>query len=49
MHVAKKLIERIIELTRVCFIDYTKAFVKVKHEEIFGMKANLKIDRKDNN
>ncbi len=31
----------------MCFIDYTKAFDKVKHEELLNTLMNLDINRKD--
>ncbi|GFR76350.1 retrovirus-related Pol polyprotein LINE-1 [Elysia marginata] len=44
------LMERAVELQRdvyVCFIDYSKAFDKVKHSELFGILDQLNIDGKD--
>ena len=44
------LMERCIEVQKdlyLCFIDYSKAFDKVKHERLFGMLENLDIDGKD--
>ena len=31
----------------LCFIDYAKAFDKVKHEDLFAFLQNLDIDGKD--
>ena len=44
------LVERCVEVQRdiyLCFIDYSKAFDKVKHEELFNMLAALDTDGKD--
>jgi len=44
------LMERGIEVQKnifLCFIDYSKAFDKVKHEELFKMLTELDIDGKD--
>ena len=44
------LMERCIEAQKdlhLCFIDYSKAFDKVKHEELFKLLENLDIDGKD--
>ena len=44
------LMERSIEAQKdifLCFIDYAKAFDKVKHEELFKMLTELDIDGKD--
>ena len=46
----RMLSERAIEMQRdvyICFIDYTKAFDKVRHEELLEMLQNLDIDGKD--
>ncbi|XP_037779362.1 uncharacterized protein LOC119575898 [Penaeus monodon] len=46
----KAVLERAIELQKdlyVCFIDYTKAFDKVQHEELFNMLRSLNLDEKD--
>ncbi|GFN76183.1 endonuclease-reverse transcriptase [Plakobranchus ocellatus] len=43
-------IERCIEMQKdphLCFIDYAKAFDKLKHVELFRMLETLDIDRKD--
>jgi len=48
--VLRNISERAIEMRKdlhLCFIDYTKAFVKVKHEELFYMLEELDIDGKD--
>ena len=44
------LMERCIEVQKdlhLCFIDYSKAFDKVKHEELLAMLRKLDIDGKD--
>ena len=44
------LMERCIEVGKdlyLCFIDYSKAFDKVKHEELLVILENLDIDGKD--
>ena len=44
------LMERCIEVQQdlfICFIDYSKAFDKVKHDELFKILENLDIDGKD--
>ena len=43
--IVRTLRERAIEY--LCFIDYAKAFDKVKHEDIFEFLQNLDIDGKD--
>ena len=43
-------IERILEVQKdvcLCFIDYTKAFDRVQHDEIITQLPLLKIDRID--
>ncbi|GFO33992.1 endonuclease-reverse transcriptase [Plakobranchus ocellatus] len=42
--------ERCMEMQKdlhLCFIDYSKAFDKVRHVELFRMLEKLDIDRKD--
>ena len=44
------LMERCFEVQKdlyICFIDYSKAFDKVKHEKLFEMLNQLDIDGKD--
>ncbi|GFR68844.1 retrovirus-related Pol polyprotein LINE-1 [Elysia marginata] len=44
------LMERVVEVqydVYLCFIDYSKAFDKVKHSEWFGILDQLNIDGKD--
>ena len=42
------LMERCIQKDlHLCFIDYSKAFDKVKHEELLVMLRKLDIDGKD--
>ena len=44
------MIERAIEMKKdlyLCFIDYAKAFDRVKHNELFGILSGLDIDGKD--
>ena len=44
------LMERCIEVQKelyLCFINYSKAFDKVKHEKLFEMLENLDIHGKD--
>ncbi|GFO06440.1 RNA-directed DNA polymerase from mobile element jockey-like [Plakobranchus ocellatus] len=44
------LMERCIEMQKdlhLCFIDYSKAFDKVRHVELFRMLEKLDIERKD--
>ena len=46
----RTLTERAIEIQRdlyLCFIDYTKAFDKLRHEEIMSILDSLNIDGKD--
>ena len=48
--IIRMMSERAIQMQRnmyLCFIDYSKAFDKVKHEELFGMLHELDIDGKD--
>ena len=42
--------ERCIEVQKdiyLCFIDYSKAFDKVKHQNLFSILDNLDVDGKD--
>ena len=44
------LMERCIEVQKdlfICFIDYSKAFDKVRHDELFKILEGLEIDGKD--
>ena len=44
------LLERSIEVQKdiyLCFIDYSKAFDKVRHEDLFNILSGLNIDAKD--
>ena len=46
----RMLTERAVEMQKdvyVCFIDYTKAFDKERHEELMNMLQDLEIDGKD--
>ena len=46
----RMIIERALEVNKdiyLCFIDYTKAFDRVKHAEIIEILQNLNIDSKD--
>ena len=46
----KTIIERVMEVQKevhLCFIDYTKAFDRVRHDEIITQLTKLKIDGKD--
>ncbi|GFN90940.1 endonuclease-reverse transcriptase [Plakobranchus ocellatus] len=46
----KTLMERSIQVQKdlyLCFIDYLKAFDKVRHSDLFDILAGLNIDRKD--
>ena len=47
--IVRTLCERATEVQHVylCFIDYAKAFDKVKHEDLFEFLQNLDIDGKD--
>ena len=48
--VLRMLAERSLEVQKdlyLCFIDYSKAFDKVRHEELFRMLEALDIDGKD--
>ena len=48
--IIRNIIERSLEVQKrvyACFIDYTKAFDKVKHEELINMLRKLHIDSKD--
>ena len=49
-NIARTLIERALEIQKdvyLCFIDYTKAFDRVRHDEIIKELRKLKIDGKD--
>ena len=49
-YMLRTLTERTIEIQRdlyLCFIDYTKAFDKLRHEEIMSILDSLNIDGKD--
>ena len=46
----RMLSERAIEVQRdlyICFVDFTKAFDKVKHKEMIKMLEKIKLDNKD--
>ena len=46
----RTLIKRAIEVEKdlyLCFIDYSKAFDKVKHSDLFGISLRHNCDRKD--
>merc|ERR1711867_84270 len=46
----KTLMERSIEVQKdlyLCFIDYSKAFDKVRHSDLFNILTSLDIDGKD--
>ena len=46
----RTLIERALEIQKdvyLCFIDYTKAFDRVRHDEIIKELTKLRIDGKD--
>jgi len=48
--ILRMIIERSIEVKHdlyLCFLDYTKAFDKVKHDNLFQILQNLDIDGKD--
>ena len=48
--ILRTLIERALEIQKdvnLCFIDYTKAFDRVRHDEIIKELTKLRIDRKD--
>lgn len=48
--IMRTILEKMIEKQRnvfLCFIDYEKAFDKVKHEELMRMLEGLDIDRKE--
>ena len=48
--VLRRLVERIIEKQKyvyVCFIDYSKAYDKVKHEPLIELPQSLDIDPQD--
>ena len=48
--VLRMISERAIEMKKdlyICFIDYTKAFDKVQHREIFSLLQDLDLDGKD--
>ena len=50
IYMLRTLTERAIEIQRdlyLCFIDYTKAFDKLRHEEIMSILDSLNIDGKD--
>ena len=49
LYMLRTLTERAIEIQRdlyLCFIDYTKAFDKLRHEEIMSIIDSLNIDGK---
>ena len=48
--ILRTLIERALEIQKdvyLCFIDYTKAFDRVRHDEIIKEQTKLKINGKD--
>ncbi len=48
--ILRMLMERLIEVKKdlyVCFIDYEKAFYRVKHVDLMRMLEGLEIDGKD--
>ena len=50
IYMIRTLTERAIEIQKdlyLCFIDYTKAFYKLRHEEIMSILDSLNIDGKD--
>ncbi|GFO09466.1 DNA replication licensing factor mcm8 [Plakobranchus ocellatus] len=50
IYILRTLIERALEVQKdvnLCFIDYTKAFDRVRHDEIIKQLTQLKIDGKD--
>ena len=50
IYILRQIIDRILEVHKdlyVCFIDYTKAFDRVRHEEIITILQQLNIDGKD--
>ncbi|KAK3784412.1 hypothetical protein RRG08_039413 [Elysia crispata] len=50
IYIPRQIIERTLEVNKdlyVCFIDYTKAFDRVRHEEIITILQQLNIDGKD--
>ena len=50
IYILRQIIERTLEVNKdlyVCFIDYTKAFDRVGHEEIITILQQLNIDGKD--
>ncbi|GFO03036.1 endonuclease-reverse transcriptase [Plakobranchus ocellatus] len=50
LYILRTLIERALEVQKdvyLCFIDYTKAFDRVRHDEIITQLVKLKTDGKD--
>ena len=50
IYIIRTLVERALEVQKdvyLCFIDYTKAFDRVKHNEIMKQLTQLRIDGKD--
>ena len=50
IYMLRILIERALEVQKdvyLCFIDYTKAFDRVKHDELWKQLTQLRVDRKD--
>ncbi|GFR88635.1 RNA-directed DNA polymerase from mobile element jockey-like [Elysia marginata] len=50
IYILRQIIERTLEVNKdlyVCFNDYTKAFDRVRHEEIITILQQLNIDGKD--
>ena len=50
IYILRQIIERTLEVNKdpyVCFIDYTKAFDRVRHEAIITILQQLNIDGKD--
>ena len=48
--IVRSIIERMIEMQRevyMCFIDFEKAFDKVKHQELIDILKNINLDGKD--
>jgi predicted DNA-binding protein len=49
-YILRNIIERSMEMQQdlyLCFIDYTKAFDKVRHVELINMLEKINIDGKD--
>ena len=45
IYILRSISEKALKVQNLCFIDYTKEFERVKHDEKFTYLTQLKIDR----